>query len=312
MAAPTAIPQAPAAPTRTLRPMPPPPRPPNGAQAAATPRFTLADISTTGREARPRIVFYGPEGVGKTSFGAYAPNPIFIQSRGETGVETLIAANQIPPTAHLPECQNWQDILHAVSLLLNDQHDYRTVVIDTINGAERLAQEHICATQFGNDWGPNGFGSYGKGALATEAIWKEMLVMLDRLRTERNMGVLMLAHSATKSDTNPIGADILKYTVDMGKPSWSITKKWCDAILFCTRVSIVKDVDTRTKRGKGVGGANRIILTDGRDAFEAKNRWGLPYEIDCGACAADAWDAFELARAAAHGGIEFEAETAEA
>ena len=73
--------------------------------------------STTGSGLPSRGVVYGPEGTGKTSLGCAAPRPVFLMTRGETGLETLIDAGRVPETAHFPEIESWPDLLAAVEAL---------------------------------------------------------------------------------------------------------------------------------------------------------------------------------------------------
>src|SRR5215207_8519510 len=115
--------------------------------------ITLKDIRTEGSGLPSRGVIYGPEGVGKTSLAAAAPRPAVLMTRGETGLQTLIDAGRVPPTPHFPELQSWVDLLGAVEALRSGDHDHRTLVIDTVNGAERLCHEHVCARDFGGRWG---------------------------------------------------------------------------------------------------------------------------------------------------------------
>jgi hypothetical protein len=85
---------------------------------------TLADVITT-TAARPSVgVVYGPEGTGKTSLGCFAPAPVFLMTRGETGLLTLLAAGRIPPTPHFPELTALDGFLAAVEALQNGEHPY--------------------------------------------------------------------------------------------------------------------------------------------------------------------------------------------
>src|SRR5262245_2543398 len=131
--------------------------------AANRHRPTLADVVTT-TPMRPSIgVVYAPEGTGKTSLGTYAPNPVFLMSPGETGLQTLLSAGRVPPTAHFPELTSLDAFLGAVEVLLDGGHPYRTVVVDTLNGLERLVHEHVCRRDFGGRWGRDGFTAYNTG-----------------------------------------------------------------------------------------------------------------------------------------------------
>lgn len=265
----------------------------------------LARIKTSSEKLPNRVVLHGVEGVGKTSFAAHAPNPIFLMARGETGLDTLIGAGQLGEIPHFPELKTWAETIGALDSLLRGEHEYRTVVLDALNGFERLCHEQVCEVSFGNDWTDRGFASYGKGPEVAMSEWRQFLGMLDRLREERKMSVLLLAHTKVKTFKNPEGPDYDRYTVDLNDKTWSATHKWADMVLFATfYVEAVKEKGT--ERAKGKGGQERIVHTERHASFDAKNRNGLPPEFSFGRSGAEAWsnfvDALKSGRAAASNG----------
>lgn len=251
-------------------------------------------ISSKGSGLPNRYILHAVEGFGKTSFGAHTRKPIFIQSKGETGLETLIDAGRVPNTPHFPECQTWGELRGYVDALAAQEHDYGTLVIDTLNGAERLCHEAVCVRDFAGDWGERGFASYGKGPDVAASEWRLLLNSLDKLRNERKMTIFCLAHTKVQNFKNPDGADFDRYQPELHKTTWSLTHKWADVILFGNFETTV-DVDKGTKRGKGKGGNQRVLYAERSAAFDAKNRLGLPAEIDMGSNAAEAWANFMAA-----------------
>ena len=261
------------------------------------PKFTPDSISSKGSSLPNRYVLHGLEGWGKTSFGAQFPKPIFIQSRGETGLETLIDAAQLPETPHFPECATWDELLGAVDYLTNAQHDFSTLVIDTVNGAERLCHEHVCARDFQNDWTDRGFLSYNKGYEVSLSDIRGFLASLDALRAAKRMTIFMLCHTKVKNFKNPDGPDYDRYQPDMHEKTWGLIHKWADVVLFGAFSATVvgqrgKEETDVSKRGKGTGGTSRILYTSRRAAWDAKNRIGLPEEIDMGSSPREAMLAF--------------------
>lgn len=258
---------------------------------SAPPRDFLAEVKQQGSKLPNRVLLHGVEGIGKTSFAASAPRPIFIMARGETGLETLIDHGRVVETPHFPEAQTWEEVLGAVRSLITGTHDYRALVIDTLNGVERLCHEHVCRRDFGGDWGEHGFASYGKGAEVALADWRELLSLLDRLRAEKRMALLALAHTKVKTFKNPEGPDYDRYTVDMNEKTWGLTHKWSDVVLFANFL-----VETQKEKGssrtKGVGGQDRYLFTERHAAWDAKNRIGLPESITMGRSGAEAWANF--------------------
>lgn len=251
----------------------------------------LSRVKSAGNRLPSRLIFQAIEGLGKTSFAAQAPAPIFLMARGETGLETLIDANRLPETPHFPEIQSWTETLAALEAIRTKEHQYKTVVLDALNGFERLCHEHVCAASFNNDWTDKGFASYGKGPDVALPEWRMFLSLLDRIREERRCAVICLAHVRVKTFKNPEGPDYDRYTADMNEKTWGLTHRWADIVLFGNFV--IESVKERGElRGKGRGGQQRMAYTERHAAWDAKNRHGLPEEIDLGDSPAEAWSNF--------------------
>lgn len=239
------------------------------------------------------------EGVGKSSFGAFAPKPIFLMTRGETGLETLIDAGRIPETDHVPETMTWNDALAVVQELIVADSGHRTLVFDTLNGLERLCHEHVCDTMFSGDWGKKGFTSYMQGYKASLTEWRRLLTKLDELRLKRRMSILCLAHTKVSTFKNPEGPDFDRYTVDLHHETWGLTHKWADVVLFA---NFFVAIDDSGARAKAHGGQQRILYTTRHAAWDAKNRHGLPEEIQMGSSGQEAFSNFATAMKAGKAG----------
>lgn len=249
--------------------------------------LSLSDVTGKSRGLPSRMVLHAVEGWGKTSFAAQAPKPIFLMARGETGLETLIDQGRLPETAHFRELNSWSEWMNALEVLKGD-HEYKTVVLDAINGTERLCHEEVCRTKFSGDWGNKGFSNFQKGFEVSCTPWREMLVVLDQLRA-KGMAVIGICHTQVRTFKNPEGEDYDRYTADIHHKTWGVTSKWADLVLF-GNFEIVRD-----DSGKPKGGAHRIMHTERRAAYDAKNRHGLDEEIDCGNSPQEAWANFQKA-----------------
>lgn len=272
------------------------PRPARSGQPAVLPtikRFSMADITATGSNLPNRYGLHAVEGLGKTSLLTHAPKPVFIQSRGETGLETLIEARQVTETPHFPAAESWEEAREQIRFLIDEEHGFRTLVIDTINGLERLMHEFICNRDFGGDWGEKGFAGYQRGYKVSLAEWRLFLNELDRVRTNKKMTVFLLAHTKVKGFKNPAGPDYDRYQPDMHEDTWSLTLKWLDAVFFGNFETTVqvpgRAGSDMTKKGKGQGGSIRMLYTQRTAAYDAKNRLGLPEEIEMGNSSAEGW-----------------------
>lgn len=250
----------------------------------------LSRVTATGQKLPNRVVLHGVEGVGKTTFAGHAPAPIFLMARGETGLETLIDSGRLKETPHFPELMDWQTTLTTLEALRGQDHKYKTVVLDTLNGFERLCHEHVCESLFNGDWGEKGFASYQRGYEVALPEWRLFLTLLDRIREERKCSILCLAHTKVATFKNPEGADYDRYTVDLHHKTWGLTHKWADMVLFATFHT--ETVEKKGERTKGIGGQQRVMYTERHAAWDAKNRHGLPEEIDFGRSGAEAWTNF--------------------
>lgn len=231
---------------------------------------------------------FGPPGIGKTSFGAAVPGRVFLVDDQEDGIGTLKASRLVAADIPvLPAAQSWPDVLGMLKQLEEADHDYKSLVVDTTGGMERLCHDHVCCRDFNGDWGDRGFASYAKGYEVSLPDWREFLNGLDRLRTDRNMSVVLLAHSLVKPYKNPIGEDYDRYIPDMHHKTWSVTHKWADMVLFANYY--VEVMTERGSRPKGRGGQVRQMHTEYHAAFEAKNRHALPEVINMGSSGAEAW-----------------------
>jgi len=88
------------------------------------------------RHLPPRLLIYGTEGIGKSSTAAGAPNPIFVST--EDGLA------QIDCHA-FPLAQSFEEVTSALMALAAEEHEYQTVVIDTLDWLERLIWARVCA-----------------------------------------------------------------------------------------------------------------------------------------------------------------------
>jgi hypothetical protein len=155
--------------------------------------------------------------------------------------------------------------------------------------------EFICDRDFGGDWGDRGFGSYNKGYDVSLAEWRMFTNTLDEIRRAKKMTIFFLMHAKVKTFKNPSGADYDRYMPEMHEKTWTLTKGWLDTILFGNlEVSIhtanKKDANDPTKKGKAAENSPRIIYANSDSPiYDAKNRQGLPPEIEGGTSAKEAW-----------------------
>lgn len=239
---------------------------------APTGRMTLGAISRSSSARGLRVLLYGTEGIGKTTFAAGAPSPVFLGP--EDGFGTLDEEDGPRRIPRFPTPETWSEVLEAVATLAAGRHEYKTLVLDTLDWIEPLVWKHVCKRS--NKPDIEAFG-YGKGYVAAAAEWAQLLASLERMQRDHSqMHVVMLAHAHVGRFKNPEAEDYGRHTLKVHERSAGLLKEWNDCVLFATYATRLIEVDGRTK---AFGGEARVVHTERRAGFDAKNRHGLPPTI---------------------------------
>ena len=276
-----------------------PPPPPSSTPKTSTPAPKSTTASTSSKSSTtklshlapvarpPRVVVNAVEGWGKTSLVAHAPDAAILMASGETGYETLLGAGLVPsvPAARIAK---WSELLGTLDSLIEDHSGVKVLALDAMGGFERLCHEHVCIKEFGGEWGDRGFNSYQKGYEQSVTHWLSMLSRLDRL-WDAGITIVILSHCRIKTFKNPLGSDYDRYVSDTHDKTWAATAKWADAILFGNFLWVVD------KKGKGVGGTDRVVYTERRDSFDAKNRYGMNEIIEIPNDPSETWSTLQNA-----------------
>ena len=231
---------------------------------------SLAQVKK-GRITLPHFaLLYGVDGVGKTSWAADAPKAVFIGT--EQGFGQL-------DVARFPTPKNFQEVLATVQLLINEQHDYETLAVDSLDWLEPLVHRHACE-KFG--WKNIEDPGYGKGYVAANDAWLELIGLLKRLR--QKMNVILIAHATIKTFTDPeqnVAYDRYQLKLAGSGAKTDASALWreaVDCVLFANfEVSTTQAKGER--KAKAFGDGSRVLYTERRPAFDAKNRYSLPFEL---------------------------------
>lgn len=276
--------------TAPARPAPGRPSPTNAPPRSA-PATSSGPISFKPMQASPqplKILFYAVEGFGKTSMGAHTNKPFMLMGQAETGYSDLLAAGRVPAVPGL-RVDTFKQALDTLDSLAKDHGDRQTLVVDSLTTFEDMVMDEVCREHFSGDWGPQGFQSYGKGYAMVSTEWMKLLARLDKV-AQSGLDVVMLAHTAIKTFDNPTGASFKRYSVDLydseKASTLQATKAFATDILFGNFLTIVEVGKAEAKKniadqkGKGIGDTVRMLYTERRDTWDAKNRRGMPPEIE--------------------------------
>ena len=217
-----------------------------------------------------RVNVQGVDGIGKSTFGADAPSSIFIQA--EDGLKF------IDNVARFPVIESWNQLLTQVKTLIEEPHDYKSVVLDTTDAASKFGEEYVCDT---NGWnGPQDKqAGYGAFYVAEENAWRKLLQGLNICFEERGMNVILLSHVGAKTIVDPTVGEYHAFQMRSNKKINSLIKDWVDFNLFA-------DYDKSVNDGKPKSHGNRILYTKYAMGFEAKSRLTIPPQLPL------EWDAF--------------------
>ena len=217
-----------------------------------------------------KVVIYGPEGIGKSTFASHFPNPVFIDTEGSTRQLDVVRVDPAPASfAELTLC---------VAEFIAHPDVLGTLVIDTADWAEKLCRESVCAQRKMNSIEDAG---YGKGYTYVEEEFGRLLSMLETLR-EKGVHIVVTAHAKMRKFEQPdeLGA-YDRWELKMSKNVAPLVKEWADMLLFANYKTMVVNVDNQGAakgRNKAHGGA-RVMYTTHHPCWDAKNRFGLPDEL---------------------------------
>lgn len=211
-----------------------------------------------------KTLIYGPEGIGKSTLAAMWPNPIFIDLEGGT--------NQLP-VVRLELPSSWSMLRAELTAIKNREIPCSTVVIDTMDAAERMCAEYIMARDGKKsieEWG------YGKGYTILQEEFGRLLDYLTDTAAS-GINVVVLGHSTMRKFERPDESGAYdRFELKLTKQVSPMVKEWADMVLFCDYKTYVET--NKSGKAKATGGA-RVIRTTHAPTWDAKNRFGLPDEL---------------------------------
>lgn len=233
-------------------------------------QMTLDNVMMNRATLPPRILIYGPKGIGKTTFAASAPGPIVIPT------EDGLAGIHVPT---FPIAQTFNDVINALNTLYTKDHNFRTAIVDSLDWLEPLVWAHTAF--MGGKENIEDFG-YGKGFKFADDHWRTFLSGLEALRRGKGMTVICLAHSAIKRFDAPDTEPYDRYQIKLHDRAAGLVQEWADVVGFAHFEvhTVAQDVGFNNKTTRGVGVGRRILSVEERPAYDAKNRYSLPPDLD--------------------------------
>jgi hypothetical protein len=221
----------------------------------------------------PRVIIHGLTGAGKTSFGASCPTPVFASVEKNAFGKLKVDYQEIDSS---------KDLLGFTAMLLKEQHEFKSFVLDTVDWMDKVIQQEVCDAEKVDGIEKVG-GGYGKGYKAVQERWIKIADALERLQVEKKMIVVLLAHSIVKTQTPPDSEPYDRWQLNVPDKTGTFLAEWSDIVGYLKgRITATeKQVGMKTVH-KAIGKGDRVLLTSNHPAYLAKNRYSLPTEIPVG------------------------------
>ncbi len=231
--------------------------------------ISLASLRRSGETQPPRIMLHAVHGIGKTSLAAGMPAPVFLQTEDGLGMIDAQTFGLL---------RSFTEVMEALGSLYNEPHDFKTVVLDSVDWLEPLVWAETCRA---NNWANIEQPGYGKGYAAAVDTWRMVLEGFNALRDERGMAIMLIAHTAPVRFDSPESEAYDRYQPKLQKAASALLQEHVDCVWFLNyRVSILKDnKKDPASRSRGVGGGQRVLYTTERPSHLAKNRYRMPDAI---------------------------------
>jgi hypothetical protein len=231
--------------------------------------ITLEGVRKGKHPRPPKIVVYGGPKVGKSTFCAGIPGAIFLQT--EEGLDAL-------DVHAFPLAQSFEDVLQGVGALIREDHEYRAVVVDSLDWLEPLIWAHVCKLA-GVDSIEQVGGGYGKGYTETLKHWRRLLDGLDKLRDDKGMTVVLIGHDEVRKMEPPDGEVYDYASLKLHRKAAGVVEEWADVIGYATLRRVTRDDEEKfgqtRRRALAVNGERQLVVGK-NPAYVSGNRYGLP------------------------------------
>jgi hypothetical protein len=233
--------------------------------------MSLLSKVTTGKKMKPlAVLLHGVHGIGKSTFGAGSTNPIFVGSEENDELEI----------SRFPKVETWEDLTTQLKTLRDENHGFKSLVLDTVDSLEQVAQKQILTGKDSGKTMATAMGGFGKAYEKMRDMFLEIRDdYLIPLRDQKGMNIILLAHTEKTKHEDPItNTQYDLYQTAIHKKIKPVFEDWVSAILFANFELYRAERDSDGKE-YAIGDGERRIFTEERPSHIAKNRFKLDYEL---------------------------------
>lgn len=232
--------------------------------------MSLLNKIVSGKKELPiTMILYGVPGIGKTTFAAGSDSPIFVTAED-------IEEKDVP---RFPKCKSYDEFISYLQTIRDEEHNFKTIVIDTIDSIEQLLWRKIMDESKSKSMAV-ALGGYGKAYEKAQHMFQEMVDdYLVPIRNNKGMNIIILAHTQKVKFEDPINfATFDQFDLQLHKRARPIFTNWVSCVLFANYR--VFRVDGKDGNQYAVGEGERLVYTQPKPAYEVvKNRFDLEDEL---------------------------------
>ncbi|MBY5553761.1 ATP-binding protein [Rhizobium leguminosarum] len=238
--------------------------------------ISLKSLKSSRSTTPPITLIYGVDGIGKTSLATEWPTPLYMPTEGQKTPSDV----DIPSTDIIT---SWEDIESVFQELLTTEHDFKTVIIDSLGGIAPFV-EAITAARIGaatvDDNSKGSPAAYGNGYKESEVEWSVFMSGCEAL-SQAGINVILIGHPEIKRFDDPLEDPYDRYILKLNKRAAPLIREKCDIVAFLNyRISLKeKEVGVKKTVTHAVGGKERQIHLTRGAGFDAKNRFSMPDHV---------------------------------
>jgi hypothetical protein len=213
----------------------------------------------------------GDAGIGKTRLAATFPKPVFI--RAEDGMQSIPDAER--PDA-FPVVETERDLWSQLTALIQEEHQYKTLVVDSVTALERLFTQVVIDSDPKKPRSINqALGGYGAGMAAVGAMHQRVRKAAGMLQA-KGMHVVFIAHADTVTIELPDQDPYTRYDLRLGKKS---TAPYVDDVSLVGYLKLETHTMGDGERKKAISDGTRLLVTYTTAANISKNRYGITEDL---------------------------------